>query len=312
MYERQLGYLVALAREKHFSRAAEVCCVSQPTLSAAIKNLESRLGVAIIKRGQRFQGFTPEGERILAWARQTLAAWDGLKQEAMVSQFALSGPMRLGSVQTAMPILSMLTSGLKSMHDKVRPVLLAKNADVILQELAEFELDIGLSYLDGKTVEGYYTQPIYKERLILVARDFSALGQKAAITWSELAELPLCLLTPEMMNRRIIERAFAEAGVEANVAVETDSIFALYSQLRCCEIFAVVPHSFLCLSEWRDEFLALPIVPEVTNSIGLVSLNQEPCTPIVAAMRAVIEQIDFQKRVDKFMATSYQAITTND
>ncbi|MGH8476376.1 MAG: LysR family transcriptional regulator, partial [Methylococcales bacterium] len=81
MFIRQLYYLIALSREKHFARAAEACHVSQPTLSAGIQHLEDELGVAIVKRGQRFEGFTTEGERVLAWAQQILANWDGLKQD---------------------------------------------------------------------------------------------------------------------------------------------------------------------------------------------------------------------------------------
>ena len=81
MFIRQLYYLTALSKEKHFARAAEVCHVSQPTLSAGIQRLEEELGVAIVKRAQRFEGFTAEGERVLAWAQHIQANWDGLKQD---------------------------------------------------------------------------------------------------------------------------------------------------------------------------------------------------------------------------------------
>ena len=73
MIIRQLVYLDALAREKHFRRAAEACHVSQPTLSAAIVQLEEELGVLIVERGRRFQGLTREGEVVLAHARRGLA-----------------------------------------------------------------------------------------------------------------------------------------------------------------------------------------------------------------------------------------------
>ncbi|MCP6756238.1 LysR family transcriptional regulator, partial [Klebsiella pneumoniae] len=86
MFFRQLEYLVTLAREQHFARAAEACNVSQPALSAAIRRLEEELGVSIVERGQKFVGLTEDGARILGWARQTLAAWDGLKQEASISR----------------------------------------------------------------------------------------------------------------------------------------------------------------------------------------------------------------------------------
>jgi DNA-binding transcriptional LysR family regulator len=66
----RLEFILALARESHFGRAAEACGVSQPTLSAGIKYLEEMFGVMLVQRGSRFHGFTPEGERVLEWARR--------------------------------------------------------------------------------------------------------------------------------------------------------------------------------------------------------------------------------------------------
>ena len=74
MFIRQLEYLVTLAREKHFAKAAEACHVSQPALSSAIRGLEKELGVMIVQRGRRYIGLTIEGERVLSWAQQTLAS----------------------------------------------------------------------------------------------------------------------------------------------------------------------------------------------------------------------------------------------
>jgi DNA-binding transcriptional LysR family regulator len=78
---RQLLYLVALAREKHFTRAAQACHVTQPTLSGRIRQLEQELGVPIVERGQRFHGLTREGERVLKWAHVILDDWTSMQQE---------------------------------------------------------------------------------------------------------------------------------------------------------------------------------------------------------------------------------------
>ena len=77
----QLQYLVALAREKHFTRAAKACHVTQPTLSGRIRQLEQELGVPIVERGQRFIGFTPDGERVLQWAHAILDNWTSLQND---------------------------------------------------------------------------------------------------------------------------------------------------------------------------------------------------------------------------------------
>ncbi len=78
---RQLQYLAALAREKHFTRAAQACNITQPTLSGRIRQLEQELGVPLLERGQRYIGLTPEGERVLKWAHSILDNWHSLQSE---------------------------------------------------------------------------------------------------------------------------------------------------------------------------------------------------------------------------------------
>jgi DNA-binding transcriptional LysR family regulator len=77
----KLEFIIALARERHFGNAAEACGVSQPTLSAGIKQLEDSFGVLLVQRGSRFQGFTPEGERVLDWARRIVGDTRAMRQE---------------------------------------------------------------------------------------------------------------------------------------------------------------------------------------------------------------------------------------
>lgn len=312
MFVRQLDYLVTLAREKHFARAAEICCVSQPALSAAVRNLETELGISIVQRGQRFQGFTPEGERILDWARQTLAALEGLKQEASMSRVKLSGTLRLGAIPTTMPIASLLTGRCRAQHADLRQLVLSLSTEEIMRRLDDFELDAGLTYLEDQRLNGFHVQPLYRERYMLLARSGSMPEGKEEVSWEEAAELPLCLLTSHMQNRRIVDAAFRRAEVHPNVAVETDSVFALYSHVRHADLFSVVPHSLLYLFELRDGMMAIPIVPELSRSIGLISLDHEPCSPIVVAARSIAEQINLQAQFDAYISGGYQPITSND
>src|SRR5262245_59397553 len=104
---RQLQYLVALAREKHFTRAAQACHVSQPTLSGRIRQLEQELGVPIVERGQRFHGFTPDGERVLRWAQTILENWASLQHEIESlrnTSGTLSGHLSVGVIPSALPM----------------------------------------------------------------------------------------------------------------------------------------------------------------------------------------------------------------
>jgi DNA-binding transcriptional LysR family regulator len=93
---KQLKYLIALDETRHFGKAASQCNITQPTLSMRIRSLEEELGLVLIVRGQRFEGFTPEGERILAWARALLAAHDGLQAEAALCKGQVVGELTSG------------------------------------------------------------------------------------------------------------------------------------------------------------------------------------------------------------------------
>jgi DNA-binding transcriptional LysR family regulator len=292
MFFRQLEYLVTLAREKHFARAAEACNVSQPALSAAIRRLEEELGVSIVERGQKFVGLTEDGARILGWARQTLAAWDGLKQEASLSRAQLSGALRVGAIPTTLPVMSLLSGPYLRAYPAVRQLVQSLSNEEIIRRLDKFELDIGVTYLEDQDLHRLRVLPLYRERYVLLARDAAALGDCASMSWRDAAKLPLCLLTRNMQNRRIIDAAFQRAGVHPNVVVETDSVFALYSNVRCAEIFSIMPHSLLALFEMREELTAIPLAPDLFRKIGIVALDQEPAPPIVSAIWKLTSQLD--------------------
>jgi DNA-binding transcriptional LysR family regulator len=94
----KLEFLLALAREKHFGRAAEACGVTQPTLSAGIKQLEDSMGVLLVNRGSRFHDLTPEGERVLDWARRIVGDTRNMRQEIQSLRHGLTGRLRLAAI----------------------------------------------------------------------------------------------------------------------------------------------------------------------------------------------------------------------
>src|ERR1700744_4216196 len=120
MLFRQLEYFVAVAREKHFARAAEACYVSQPALSAAIVRLERELNVTLINRGHNFEGLTPEGERLVVWAKRILAEQEAFKAEVHAVRSGITGTLRLGTVPTASTTASLVLSAFCSDHPLVK------------------------------------------------------------------------------------------------------------------------------------------------------------------------------------------------
>src|SRR5690606_6341356 len=101
----KLEYFIALARERHFARAAEELGSSQPTLSAAIRHLEEQLGVILVNRGSRFQGLTPEGQRVLEWARRIVGDTRTMREEMRAARKGLSGHIRLAAIPTTLAMV---------------------------------------------------------------------------------------------------------------------------------------------------------------------------------------------------------------
>src|SRR5215510_12751683 len=151
MLFRQLEYFVALAREQHFARAAAACHVSQPALSEAIRKLEQELDVPLVHRGRAFEGLTPEGERLVRWARRILADHEALKHEVIALKSGVSGQLRLGIIAAASTTAALLVDPFCARHPlaRVRIDSGLPTSD-ILRQLQRFELDAGVIYLTGE------------------------------------------------------------------------------------------------------------------------------------------------------------------
>ena len=301
MFIRQLKYLVSLAEIGHFSRAAEACHVSQPALSIAIRNLEKELDLNLVRRGRNYEGLTAEGERIVGWAQQLLSSYESMRQETVNVHKNLSGALRIGAIPTTMPVVPFLTSPCQQAYSDIKVTVLSLPSDEIVRRLDNCDLDIGLTFLDEASLAGFQMYPLFTERYVLATCDSAILQGRKSLDWKEVAELPLCLLTANMQSRRIIDTAFRNAGVAPRIRVETDSIFALYAQLRSSSLCAVVPHSVLSLAELRQEISVVPITPPLSREIGLVIRRQDPCPPVTAAALEMALQVPLQARFDSLI-----------
>jgi DNA-binding transcriptional LysR family regulator len=300
MFIRQLEYLVTLARERHFAKAAEVCHVSQPALSSAIRGLEKELGVMIVQRGRRYVGLTLEGERVLAWAQQTLASLSHMREDASTAKSDMTGTLRVGAIPTTMTVAAFLTRPCIASYPNIRYSLSSLTADAIVNQLDHFELDLGLTYLDDKVIEGFEKLHLYDERYVLLADRKVPLD--STLTWEQAARLPLCLLTGKMRNRQVIEAAFRRAGVQPAVILETDSLFSLYAHVSEAGLFSVVPHSLLNFFDLKNRVQARPLLPHLTRAIGLIARNQPSLAPITGAVWEIARGLDLQSRFDLALA----------
>jgi len=290
---KQLEYLTALAREKHFGRAAASCGVTQPTLSAGIKQLEDDLGVLIVERGQRFQALTPEGEHVLTWARRIMANVEALAQDMSETRGSLVGRLRMGVVPAALPMVTLLTTRFVDAYPRTTVTVSSATSVDIQRGLDDFSLDAGLTYLDNEPLVHVRSVPLYHERYMLVTPANGPMKGRDAVTWREAAALPLCLLSPENQGRRIVDRHFREAGAIARPRVESNSLVALCAHPRLGTLSSVLPEALVATLGPLPDVRAIPLVePEASHSVGLIVPEREPLVPIAAAIFRIAQAID--------------------
>jgi DNA-binding transcriptional LysR family regulator len=283
----RLEFIIALAREEHFGRAAEACRVSQPTLSAGIKYLEDMFGVLLVQRGSRFLGFTPEGERVLEWARRIVGDARAMRQDIDALKRGLVGHIRIAAIPTMLGMSAMLTTPYRAKHPEVRFTILSRTSIQILSMIENLEVDAGLTYLDNEPLGRVKSVTLYREEYRLLTSSSAPLGNRDHVTWAEVAKIPLCLLTPDMQNRRIIDGLLRGAGSEPAPTLESNSVIVLFSHVRSGHWATIMPAKLAETLGLTDNVRSIPIVdPLVTHAVGLVVPDREPTTPLITALLA--------------------------
>ncbi|HLJ70041.1 MAG TPA: LysR substrate-binding domain-containing protein [Roseiarcus sp.] len=293
MMLRQLEYLVALAREKHFGRAAAACHVSQPTLSAAIRQLEEELGAPIVERGHKFHGLTAQGKAALDHAHRILAEAGALKRDLEEMDRGLSGRLRIGAIPTALPIIAHITAPFYQRFPNVLVTILSLNSQQIQQGIDDFELDVGLTYLDNEPLSNVRAKPVYVEQYMFLTPSSGPYARRRSITWSEAGGTPLCLLTPDMQNRRIVDGIFRSADASPKPAMETNSIFNLCSHVSAGLWSSIVPVQLLQFFGVPRGAKAIELVePKAQRTIGLIIADREPPSPLARNLFAMERPAD--------------------
>ena len=281
----RLEFIIALARESHFGRAAEACRVSQPTLSGGIKYLEDMFGVLLVQRGSRFHGFTPEGERVLEWARRIVGDARAMRQDIDALKRGLVGHVKIAAIPTALAMTAMLTTPYRAKHPSVRFSIVSKTSIDVLRLLDDLEVDAGLTYLDNEPVGRVNTVPLYYEEYRLLTSPAGAFGDRDSVTWAEVGQVPLCLLTPDMQNRRIIDALLRSAGQEPSPTLESNSMIVLFAHVRTGKWASIMPAKLAETLGLTDNVRSIPIVePAATHAVGLIIPHREPMTPLITAL----------------------------
>ncbi|PXW93681.1 transcriptional regulator [Sphaerotilus hippei] len=279
-----MRYLVALEQQRHFGRAAQACHITQPALSNALRALEARYGVTIVRRGRQYEGLTEEGERVLASAHRLLHECEALSQELCAAREQPGGRLVLGAVPTAIPVATRFAAHLHRRHPGLQPVVRSLSSPEIEQGIGSLSLDLAFGYVDRPGRQGdpgtaraaaprvvaQYTEHYFF--LTRAGADGAPAGGLAEPwRWREAARQPLCLLTREMHNRSIIDDAFVRAGAAVQPVMETNSVLALLLAVQSGELCSVVPGSLAALVLQHAGLALHPLIePEQTTPVGLM------------------------------------------
>ena len=280
---KQLKFLIALDETRHFGQAAARCHITQPTLSMRLRSLEQELGLQLVNRGQRFESFTAPGERVLAWARTVLSAYDGLQAEAAACRGNLIGTLRLGVVPLSsfdpLPLLQQMHKA----HPELRFELSALSSEQILDQLARNQLDVGVSYLDRLDHERFDSLTLNDTRMGLLYDQRHFTFGEQPLSWAALIELPLALLSGGMHFRQSIDHNFHSRGLTPQPLLQTDAVHQLLQAVHgglCCAVMPLEGG----LEALTDDLRLHPIADAQTLvPLGLIMRREAPRSALAEA-----------------------------
>lgn len=282
---RKLEMLLALAKEQHFGRAAVSLGITQPTLSTGIQQLEDHLGVKLVHRGSRFGGLTPEGQRALIWARTILRDTRRMRDEMRASHEGLSGHLRLAVIPTALTWAAQLSAAFNRKHPNVSFSILSRSSASISDHLDNLDADAGITYLTDAPLGRVTSVPLYHEHYAVLCQTSHPLSQQPQIGWADLADARLCLLTPDMQNRRIIDGNLGLAGLTAKPLVESNSTILLVSNVLHGGFVTILPTDLAQFLAVGHDLAVVPLKDAgPTPSVGLITQHHEPHTPVLGAL----------------------------
>ena len=291
-----LRYLVVLSEHRHFARAAQACHITQPALSNALRALEKEFGTPIVKRARSYAGLTPEGERVLGAAQRMLHEHALLQQELASSASQPKGRLQLGVVPTAVPVAARFAAMLQAAHPGIVPVVRALSSQEIEEGLENLSLDMALGFTGRLKKSGpFAVLAQYGEHYFLVRRlknparaNGAELQLGKAIRWADAAQLPLCLLTPEMHNRSLIDQAFAQVDAAVTPVMETNSVLTLALSVLAGDVCSVLPGALVGAVRSQGELEALPLVePEMVTPVGFIYLAKARASRVLEAALAL-------------------------
>ncbi|WP_255398517.1 MULTISPECIES: LysR family transcriptional regulator [Xenorhabdus] len=278
---KQLFYLIALDKTQHFGQAAEMCHVTQPTLSMRLRNLEKELDVILIKRSSRFEGFTEEGEKILKWAKTMQSAYEGLQAEAANFRQQLLGQLRIGIVPLTNIEPMLMLQHLSETFTEIRFQVSSGHSEKIIDDLNSNRLDIGICYLEKADTHQHDIYSLKKTKLGLLFNRTQFTPATPTVTWEMVATLPLALISQANYFRQSIDLAFQRYNLQPKIILESDSTLHLIQSVNSGFCASIIPITKK-MEKLSDNIDIIPIEDAVINaSLGILIRREEPRSVLI-------------------------------
>jgi DNA-binding transcriptional LysR family regulator len=257
-----------------------------------------------VQRGRAYVGLTHEGEAVLATAQRMLRESEVLRQELTSLQDMPRGCLRMASTPTAVPVLSRFAALLQARHPGIVSVVLSMSSLELEQGLEDLSIDLAVGYSERLQAQRATLRswPQCTERYYLLRKAANPAPEQLRIgepmAWSDAGQLPLCLLTPEMHNRYIIDQALREAGATLPPAMETNSVLALVVSVKAGNVCTVLPSAMVDAVRSERTLEALPLVgPDVRTPIGFMTQRGPRTSRALEAALALLESPEWKAQV---------------
>lgn len=285
---RQLRYFLAVVDEANFTRAADRLHVSQPGVSAQIRQLERELGHDLLDRSGRTVTLTEVGAAVLPYARAAVAAASATRDAADAVAGLARGHVGIGSVPSAALDLVELLADFHARYPGIEMTLTEQSSENLLNDVRTGRLDLAFVGLAGDSPPGVASYVIREEALVAVVARTARLAGKPTVALRELAACPLITLPRGTGIRSALDASFAEAGLPAHIAFEASDpqVAARLAQRGLGT--AILPASEVAEDADRGLARAVAITPRVSARLALVWRAQGPLSPAAGALRALV------------------------
>ena len=277
---KNLEILLVLDDVRHFKRSSEKLGISQPALSMKLKSLENELGITLVKRGKNFIGLTAEGLVLKKRFINIVKEYSEIKQLSSELKNSLTGTLRIGIIPTAQLEISNLINFFSLKYKNVKIKIYSMPSNKIDEQLHDYKLDIGITYLENEPIIGVEKIPFYNEKYFLITPDKRFVSNEF-VKWSECKDLDFCLLSEDNQFRRILNTIFKEKAVLPKVLLESNSLTQIFAQINMSNLSTIMPFFFTQSFNFNKHtnFYEL-IEPKISHKIGLVFIKDNSPSPL--------------------------------